>query len=118
MQALKESDDTIDAFIFGNQALFFVEGQKFLEAADLTPIFSYSEVIVKFGALASLSADDYKLGRMLAGSIIEVLYNGIRIGDIPIKVDNDPGISINISTAEKLGIIIPMHILKVAEVYR
>ena len=54
---LKESAGIIDAFIFGNQALFFVDEKMFVEAAGMTPIFSYSERIVKYGALAVCRVD-------------------------------------------------------------
>lgn len=112
------SFDKVDAVVFGNQALFHeLESSSFDFLFDI-PTFSLSSLLIPKGVLASLSADDQKLGRLLAGSIISVIFENKKIGDIPIQFDKDPLISININTAEKLGLIIPIHMLRVAEVYR
>jgi putative tryptophan/tyrosine transport system substrate-binding protein len=111
----KKSERTI---VFANQALFTQYADVIKKAIAGSACFSYNLNLVQSGTLASMSADNFKLGRVLAGSIISVLYGGKRIGDIPIEADNDPVIAINIKTAEELGITIPIHILKIAEVYR
>jgi len=116
--AIRENKNNKKTFIFTNQPIFSKFADEITEAADGISCFSYNISLVESGMLAGMSADNYKLGRVLAGSIISVLFGGKRIGDIPIITDLDPLIAINISTAEKLGITIPIHILKVAEVYK
>ncbi|MBN2658438.1 MAG: hypothetical protein EH225_09915 [Calditrichaeota bacterium] len=110
--------EKVDAVIFGNQNFFFENLEDNSSLLLSIPSFSLDSLLVRRGVLASLAPDYLKLGRLLAGSIIGVLYNGKKTGDIPFGFDKDPRIHLNMSTAESLGIIVPLHILRVAEVYR
>lgn len=118
LREIESRNDDVDAIVLGNQAFFHNIDFDDMSYTGEVPFFSLNSLLVSKGVLASISADDRKLGRLLAGSIISVLYGNKKVGDIPIQFDRDPVISINITTAEKLGLIIPIHMLRVAEVYR
>ncbi|MBB6478718.1 ABC transporter substrate-binding protein [Spirochaeta isovalerica] len=114
---LDQYSGIVDAVILGNQNFFLENFQKEVFLRNKIPSFSLNYLLVRKGVLASLAPDYLKLGRLLAGSIINVLYNGKKAGDIPIRFDSDPRIHINMSTSESLEVIIPIHMLRVAEVY-
>lgn len=117
-EVIIEHSDSVDGVIFGNQNIFKQMTETIQEISREIVCFSFSPQLVSHGILASLSADDFKLGRILAGSIISVLYQNTKIGDISVKFDKDPIIHLNIPTAEHFGIIVPIHLLRIAEVYQ
>ena len=57
-----------------------------------------------------------KMGRILAKSIIDVLVNGKSVSEVPVKMDEEPKLYLNMETAKKLEIEIPLNILRFATV--
>lgn len=110
--------EKIDAVLLGSADQIRGLKNSIAAISAIIPLFSFNCDFTPDGALASISADHVKLGRLLAGSVISVLYEGKKAGDIPVKYDRDPQIHVNIATAQNLGIIIPIPLLRVAEVYR
>jgi putative tryptophan/tyrosine transport system substrate-binding protein len=79
-----------------------------------SPMFSYADKPVKSGAVAGIAADDFKLGAMLAESVVDVLVKGKPISQEPVKMDPEPKITINKAMAKHLGLKFPEAILKKA----
>lgn len=103
--------DKVDIFILGSEALCMDNAQTFTDAAFPKPTVAYSKEAVKNGALIAYSADDSKLGKMLATTVIDVLKNGKKVSEVPIKTDTKPKVIINIETSKKLNLDIPKHII-------
>jgi len=116
--AIQQARGQVSAILLGNQALVLDNAAPFVAAAGEIPIFAYSSKSLNEGTLCGLAADDVKLGRMLAGSIIDVLLKGKPICQVPFKRDREPRFYVNLTTAERLGITIPLSVLSVAEIVR
>jgi putative ABC transport system substrate-binding protein len=117
VNSIKGYHGKVSAFILGNQALIFDNAGIIADAAGTTPTFAYTANPVKEGVLCGLSADDKKLGRMLGKSIIDVLVYKKPISQVPVKVDAEPILSVNMTTAKTIGIEIPIGILKIAKIF-
>jgi len=108
-----------DVIILGNQSLLIDHSEIVAQAAGDIPIFSYSEIpIIQKNATAGMVADDEKLGRMLANSVILVVDRGRRIGDIKIQSDPQPKVVLNMDMIEKYQIKIPAFLMKAAKKIR
>ena len=118
LNAVKDAQGRVSAIIYGTQALVFDNASETVPLAGKTPVLAYSIRPVKDGALCGLTADDHKLGAKLAQSIIDVLINKKKIRDVPVKTDNEPRLVINMKTAEKIGIVFPISILRVASIIK
>jgi putative ABC transport system substrate-binding protein len=116
VQAANQFKGKVSAIILGNQALLIDQAASVVGAAGQTPVVAYSSKPVKAGALGGFVADDVKLGRMLAQSVVDVLKKGKSVKSVPVKVDPEPKFYVNAKTAEKLGIEIPYSILDAATV--
>jgi putative ABC transport system substrate-binding protein len=66
--------------------------------------------------LGGFVAEDQKLGRMLAESLVDVVIKGKKIGAVPVKVDPKPMFYVNAKTAQKIGVEVPFQILQAATV--
>jgi putative tryptophan/tyrosine transport system substrate-binding protein len=86
--------------------------------AAKTPTFSFADAPVKSGAVAGVAADDVKLGELLAESVVDVLIKRKPISQVPVKMDEDPKISVNESMMKRLDLKFPEQILKKAEIVR
>jgi putative ABC transport system substrate-binding protein len=82
------------------------------------PTFSFAAEPVKAGAVAGVAADDAKLGRFLAESVVDVVVKGKPVSQVPVKTDSDPRISINEPMMNSLGLKFPDALLKKAELVR
>ncbi len=78
-------------------------------------IFSYAAGTTQRGATAELAADDAKLGRMLAESVVDVVVKGKPVKEVPVKMDPDPALVINETMLERLGLKVPDAVLKKAK---
>ncbi len=76
------------------------------------PLFSYAEGSVKRGATFGMAADDVKLGRMLAESVVDVVVKGKPVSEVPVKTDPEPHIIVNTSMMKALGLTIPEELAK------
>ncbi len=116
LAVVKQLKNKVSAIIIGNQALNIDNAENIINAAGKTPVLSYSSKPVKVGALGGFVADDGKLGKMLAESVVDVLVKGKAIKNVLIKVDPKPTFYVNAKTAQKLGIEIPYQILEAAQI--
>jgi putative ABC transport system substrate-binding protein len=94
-----------DLFVISNTRLAMDNVTNILAVANpkRIPIFSYAERPVKVGATAGLFADDAKLGRMLADSVVDVVVRGKAVKEVPVKTDNEPRLVVNQAMAQSVG---------------
>lgn len=116
LSAIKEYQAKVSMLIIGNQAKVIDIAKDIVAAAGNIPVVSYSSKPVKDGALGGFVADDETLGYMLAQSVVDVLLKGTAIKDVPVKVDPKPNFYINVKTAQRLGVDIPLEVLEAATV--
>ena len=107
LKEIKKEKNKVSAIVLGNQALIMDNAKEITEVADNVPVFSYSKVSVSHGALAGYSANDNKMGIMLAQSVYAVIIENKKISSVPIKIDRTPLFYVNEKTLEKLDIQIP-----------
>ncbi len=112
VDTIKKYKGKVPAFIIGNQALVIDNTEAILNEAGNTPVLSYSKNPIKKGALAGFSADDVKLGRILAESVVDVLVKGKDIKRVRIKIDPDPSFFVNKASFNKFGYKLPREIKK------
>lgn len=116
VSTVKDNRDKVSVFIIGTQALVFDNTARIVDTAGKTPVFAYSEKPIKAGALGGYVADDEKLGKMLAASVLDVLVKGKAMKDVPVKFDPQPVFYLNGKTYSKLGLEIPPNVLGAAKI--
>lgn len=115
IKVVEENVGKYDAFILGNQSTVFSNADAVVSASGGKPVFSYAEKGVAGGALGGIVADDRKLGHMLAKSVVSVLIDQKSIKSVPVKMDDEPRVIINMTAVGELGIDLPADIFEIAE---
>jgi putative tryptophan/tyrosine transport system substrate-binding protein len=116
--AIKNVAASVSAVLLGNQAAIFDNADKYVSAAGKIPMFAFSKSAVTKGALAGFSANDHKLGRMLADSVVDVVVKGKAIKDTPVKTDPEPVFHINTTVAATIGIEVPFQMKESANLIK
>jgi putative tryptophan/tyrosine transport system substrate-binding protein len=111
---------TVDLLILTNTRLVMDNVANLLPIvnATKTPMFSYADRPVKSGAVAGIAADDFKLGRMLAESVVDVVVRNRPISQVPVQMDPQTKLTINEVMMRSLGLNFPEAILKDATILR
>ncbi|ETY73632.1 peptide ABC transporter substrate-binding protein [Lactiplantibacillus fabifermentans T30PCM01] len=78
------------------------------------PVIPAVDTMVKAGGLATLSVDQYQLGK-LTGEMAAKVLKGKSTSNYPIKVISKGKMTINLSEAKKLGITFPKSVIKEAK---
>jgi len=115
IEVMQKNTGNYSAIILGNQAAVFENAATVIEYAPETPLFSYAEKGVKNGAAGGVIADDRKLGRMLADSLVDVVIGGKDVSKYPIKRDQTPKLMINMDAVDRYGLAVPASLLSIAE---
>lgn len=111
-KAVEKHISSVDAVILGSQNFLQELGDVAVAAAGDKPVFSLSKTAVDMGALGGLIAEDKKLGKMLADSLIDILFNDKEIADLPVKRDPNPQLYLNIKTIDKLDVDLSPEVYK------
>lgn len=115
-QTVTENAGQVDAFIMGNPAMVLDNVELILAAAGDTPVVSYQDSAVDGGALAGFAAADAVLAGFLAESLLDVVQAGRAISEVPVKTDPFPTFKVNMTTASRLGVTVPMEVLGAATI--
>ena len=120
LEGTKKLVGTVDLLILSNTRLVMDNTINLLQISNPAkiPLFSYADTPVKSGAVAGVAADDFKLGGMLAESVVDVVVKGKPVSQVPVKIDPDPRISVNESIMKTLGLTFPETIMKKAELLK
>jgi putative ABC transport system substrate-binding protein len=74
------------------------------------PMFPGEGDSVKRGGLATVGVDYYKLGRQTGEKALQIL-EGANPAEIPIDVQSDFSITVNLKAAKEMNVTVPQHIL-------
>ncbi len=114
-QLLDEKPDAVmipaDSFIMANGADIFAV----LNKHRIPSIVIIPEMVKEDGALLALGPDYYTLGQMAAENALEIL-RGKKPSELPIRRVSQLNLVINQRTADKLGIAIPLQLLRLSEI--
>lgn len=100
-----EKHNGVSLIVLGNQAPLYDKNMDAIrKAAGTAPVAAYAAGAVKLGALTALSADDHKLGAMLATKLMEVAGGGVSVQQVPVGFDEDPTLVVNMTTLSALGL--------------
>ena len=113
-------DSKVDAVMFPSDSFIKANADRIVSALNrhwIPSIVIIPEIVRENGALLSLGPDYYELGRLAADNAIEVL-KGKKPTDVPTRTVQSLRISINLKTADKLGINFPLQLLSMATVVR
>jgi putative ABC transport system substrate-binding protein len=102
----------VDALIMVANPLMAQHAREVFELAakDRLPSMTEEGRFVRAGGLISYGAKLADLYRRAAGYVVKIL-KGAKPGDLPVKLPEKFEIFINLKTAEKIGIVIPQHVL-------
>ncbi len=121
-EALRELEDSVDFWWQPMGPLGeLADYTTLIESQSKHPVaFGTNMESVRRGALLTISSDPRKAGRQAALLASAVLQGETRVGDVPVTREGAFSLGINLTTAEKLGIVFSAGILELAEghVYR
>ncbi|MDD2365052.1 MAG: ABC transporter substrate-binding protein [Desulfuromonadaceae bacterium] len=108
----------VDAVMFPSDSFIKANADAIMKVVNhhrIPSVVIIPEMVKENGALISLGPDYYKLGELAASSALDVL-KGKKPADIPIKRVQNLNISVNLKTADKLGINLPIQLLSLSKV--
>jgi len=108
----------VDAVMFPSDSFIKANANRIISVLNqhrIPSVVIIPEMVKENGALISLGPDYQKLGELAGTSALEVLL-GKRPTDIPIKRVQNLNISINLKTADKLGVNLPIQLLSLSTV--
>jgi len=113
-------DAKVDAVMFPSDSFIKANAGQILSALNkhrIPSIVIIPEMVWENGALLSLGPDYYELGRLAANNAIEVL-KGRKPTQVPTRTVRNLRISLNLKTADKLGINFPLQLLSMSTIIR
>jgi putative ABC transport system substrate-binding protein len=116
LEAIAANKKNFQVFIIGSAAMIMDNTNLFVASHPDVIFLSYSTPPVKIGALGGGAADDKKLGKFLAETVVDVMIGGKKISEVPVKFDSEPKFLINAKTAKQFGIEIPYEVLQFATI--
>lgn len=108
----------VDAVMFPSDSFIKANAGKIMAVINqyrIPSVVIIPEMVKENGALIALGPDYQKLGEMAGISALEIL-KGKKPSDIPIKKVQNLNISVNLKTADKLGINLPIQLLSLSTV--
>jgi len=102
-----------DSFVKANADLIV----RTLNRHKIASIVIIPEMVKENGAFMSLGPEYYQLGQLAAQSALEVL-GGKKPSEVPIKTVQNLHIGVNLKTADKLGVNLPLQLLSLSTVIR
>lgn len=115
IQIVEDSIGQYSAFIMGNQVKIYTNTDAIIATDSETPLFSFSEKGVLNGAAGGVTTDDYRLGQLLADSLVSVVLHGNSTASLPILRDPNPRLVINMQAVERYGLAPAASILGIAD---
>lgn len=91
-----------DAFIADNMSIISATADRYK-----IPLFCNNKDMLPLGALASVTADYYEIGKKTASSVVAVLFRLESPSEIPVIYGQEGEFDYSPITSEKLGIVIP-----------
>lgn len=108
----------VDAVMFPSDSFIKANASgimKVLNQHRIPSVVIIPEMVKENGALISLGPDYYKLGELAGESALDIL-KGKKPTEIPIKRVKNLNISVNLKTADRLGMNLPIQLLSLSTV--
>ncbi len=103
--------DKVDALFIPNDNMIISALDSVLKVAQgKKPVFTLDPESVEKGCLASAAYDQYEMGRRVGKIVIKILQ-GQSVKTLPVEVPDQVKTSVNLKTAQALGIVIPNSVL-------
>jgi len=99
-----------------NTVVAGLEGMLQVAMRARIPVVAADVDTVSRGAVAAYGADFFKLGRLTAQLAISILRDGVNPGAIPIAMDEDRDLAINLTVARQIGLEIPSSVIDKASI--
>ncbi len=115
-EATKKLAGKVDVLVAHQDTSLSRYGKGMIDVATANNIPTYVTLgqLLSEGAMFSLGIDFAALGTLSGEQALKILKQNIKPGDIPVETDKNYSLTINISAAKKIGIIIPVQVLKSA----
>jgi putative tryptophan/tyrosine transport system substrate-binding protein len=113
-------DARVDAVIFPSDSFVKANATRIIGVLNqhrIPSIVVIPEMVSENGALISLGPDYRTLGQLAADNALQVL-KGKNPGDLPVRTVPHLSLIINLATADRLGIHVPLQLLSVSTVVR
>ena len=113
-------DARVDAVIFPSDSFVKANATRIIGILNqhrIPSVVVIPEMVSENGALISLGPDYRTLGQLAAENALEVL-KGKKTADLPVRTVPHLSLVINLSTADRLGIHLPLQLMSVATVVR
>ena len=110
----------VDAVMFPSDSFIKGHADQVVSALNkhrIASIVIIPEMVQENGALLSLGPDYYELGQLAGECALEVL-GGRKPAQVPIRTVQNLRVSINLKTADRLGINFPLQLLSLSTVVR
>lgn len=110
----------VDAVMFPSDSFIKANANQIMETLNkhrIPTIAIIPEMVKENGVLMSLGPDYYELGQLAAFNALQV-FGGQHPGDVRIQTVPNLKISINLKTADKLGVNVPLQLLSLATIIR
>jgi len=113
-------DARVDAVIFPSDSFVKTNATRIIGILNqhrIPSVVVIPEMVSENGALISLGPDYRTLGQLAADNALQVL-KGKKPADLPVRTVPSLSLVINLSTADRLGIHVPLQLLSVSTVVR
>lgn len=113
VKAIERLPDDVDALFINPSRVMFAGSDKIFQAAVDRGFPTGSSVLAADSALIVLTGDFYDSGKKSA-RLIDQIFKGAKPSELPIETP-DAILTINLGTAEKIGLVIPEDVLILAK---
>lgn len=106
-----------DAVLLPSDSMVLIHGQAivhFLNTYGIPTIASIPEVVKESGAFVALGPDYRDLGRLAGQNALAVL-RGARPAEVPSRKGSQQTLTVNMKTAKRLGLSLPLQLLKISD---
>lgn len=112
LENTKKIIDKVDVVIISSTAVAIDNAVSIVGLCNVHKVasFSYAADRARLGVALEVSADDEKLGGMLAQSVADVVVKGKPVSSVPVKMDTDPRVLLNEGAFNTIGAQIPKQL--------
>ncbi|MDR3641022.1 MAG: ABC transporter substrate binding protein [Humidesulfovibrio sp.] len=80
------------------------------------PTLGFADYAKGHGQMCGILESGREQGALAGGMARQVLTRGVRAGSLPVKINKQGIVLLNLKTAERLGVVIPFEIIQAAEI--
>ena len=110
----------VDAVMFPSDSFIKANADRIMKVLNhhrIPSVVIIPEMVKDNGALIALGPDYSKLGELAGESALEI-FKGKKPTDLPIKRVNNLSISVNLKTADRMGVNLPIQLLSLSNIIK